>query len=525
MKRESKRRKAKTSLIDFIEYTFPNYQTNWHHRYLCDTLKDWIEGRCRRLMVFMPPRAGKSQIVSCHLPAFLFGQMPECRIISASYAADLARKMNRSVQRIMMDPRYRKVFPDSRLNDSRVVAGDGSYLRNSDEFEIVGSGGYYKCAGVGGGLTGRGFDFGIIDDPVKDRVEAESPTFRNRVWEWFTSVFYTRQQKDARILVTLTRWHEDDLAGRLLKQMDEGKGDDWRIIRFPMIAEAEPAVDDPRSEGEPLWPERFPLQECHKIKSTVGTRDWSSLYQNSPRIEGGGSIKREWFRYFDLDTNLVATYSKGEKAFRAPIPNALKFATMDCAFTTKNSSDYTVLGVWAYLPRGNIYDLLLLDRYRVKKEVPDLIPMMTAVQAKWGLTQTLVETNSGGKAVYQFAQKAGVRVREYTATKDKEVRVSLAQPIFERGSILFPENASWLSELEDEALAFPNAVHDDQVDMITMAVEAVEGGKIGRPAKAAVGVTGTPRLTNLGAPEVGAPKQENRHGRKRNRRASEEPKW
>jgi len=199
------REQARRGMLRFAQYTFDGYVTNWHHALVCDALDQLIAGTIKRLIVLMPPRHGKSELVSRRLPAYILGRDPNARIIATSYSADLASRMNRDVQRIIDSEAYRELFPASRLWGKNIRAGAGStYLRNSDLFEIVGAGGVYRSAGVGGGITGMGFDFGIIDDPIKNRQEANSKVYRDSLWDWFTSTFYTRQEKDARILVTMT---------------------------------------------------------------------------------------------------------------------------------------------------------------------------------------------------------------------------------------------------------------------------------------------------------------------------------
>jgi len=184
-------------------------------------------------MVFMPPRHGKSELVSRRFPAFALGRDPNTRIIACSYGATLAARLNRDIQRIIDTPGYLSLFPSTRLYGENVrTRAQGTYLRNSDIFEIVGHAGFCASAGVGGAITGMGFDIGIIDDPIKNQEEAESITYRNMVWEWYGSTFYTRAEKDAIILLTMTRWHQDDLAGRLL---NDAGGDKWTVLSFPAL--------------------------------------------------------------------------------------------------------------------------------------------------------------------------------------------------------------------------------------------------------------------------------------------------
>ena len=210
--------RARQSMANFALYVDEKYFMNWHHQLICDRLDKLIIHEIKRLMIFMPPRHGKSKLVSRKLPAYIFGKNPDAKIISASYSADLATAMNRDVQRIIDSERYNEIFPETTLNGRNVKTVSGGALRNSEKFEIVGHKGFYRSAGVDGGITGMGADFIIIDDPIKNRKDANSPTVRKNIFDWYTSTLYTRLEKNACILLTMTRWHEDDLAGRLLER-------------------------------------------------------------------------------------------------------------------------------------------------------------------------------------------------------------------------------------------------------------------------------------------------------------------
>ncbi len=284
-------------MLDFVLAVRPSYDANWHHKRLCAELDDFVAGKTKRLMVFMPPRHGKSELVSRCLPAFIFGRNPRANIIAASYSADLAQMMNRDVQRIIDSPDYARVFPATYLNRDNIRTVSGSWLRNSDLFETVGFGGVYRCAGVGGGITGMGAEYVVIDDPIKNLEEAYSPTYREKLWGWYTSTLYTRLQgHPGAILITVTRWHEDDLAGRLLEMAEKSDdADRWRVVSWPAVKEGAPNEDDPRADGEALWPGRFPLERLCKIRGTVPHKIWQSLYQQTPCAEQGTYIQRAWF--------------------------------------------------------------------------------------------------------------------------------------------------------------------------------------------------------------------------------------
>lgn len=216
--RERRVRQARTNLLDFTRFTMPEYRVNWHHRLICQKLDEFIEGKNKRLIIACPPRHGKSELVSRRFPAYILGRNPDAKIIACSYGSDLASLLNRDVQRIISSPEYAELFPDTKLNDANVRStAQENYLRNSDIFEVVNHKGVYRSAGVGGAITGMGGDYLIVDDPIRSRADAESPAIRDKVWKWYSSTFRTRRQKDASILITATRWHEDDLTGRLLE--------------------------------------------------------------------------------------------------------------------------------------------------------------------------------------------------------------------------------------------------------------------------------------------------------------------
>lgn len=281
------------SFEDFVLITKPNYILNWHHKILMEKLQAFAEGKIKKLMVFMPPQHGKSELTSRRLPAYLLGINPNLKIVGCSYASDLSKSFNRDVQRIIEDPEYYNIFPETLLNSSNVkTSAKGSYLRNADIFEVVGSTGFYKSVGVGGSLTGTPVDIGIIDDPVKDAVEANSPTYRARVWDWYTQVFLTRLHNDSQILVTQTRWHEDDLSGRILKQAEAS---DWTVLSLPAILENKEAVNssDPRELGSALWEERHGLKKLLSFKKQ-NPRAFQALYQQDPRPFKGGLVYSSW---------------------------------------------------------------------------------------------------------------------------------------------------------------------------------------------------------------------------------------
>ncbi|MBR6250732.1 MAG: terminase family protein, partial [Bacteroidales bacterium] len=237
-----------------------------------------------------------SQIVSRSFPAWYLGKNPKAKIVGCSYSAELAQQFSRAIQRTIDSEEYSAAFPKTYLNSPNVSTdARKGYLRNIDIFETVGYGGFYKAVGVGGSLTGTPVDLGIIDDPVKDAMEANSQTYRDRVWAWYTDVFLTRLHNESKQIFIMTRWHEDDLAGRLLKQ----EPDKWTVVKFPALKEDDTNPEDPRQIGEALWEARHSRERLLEVEAR-SPRTFASLYQQRPVIIGGNIVKREWFQLMPL---------------------------------------------------------------------------------------------------------------------------------------------------------------------------------------------------------------------------------
>lgn len=445
-----RKERAKRQLINFTSYTMPEYQVNWHHERLCEALDQLVNGDIKRLMVFMPPRHGKSELGSRRFPAYVLGKDPDAQIISASYSADLASQMNRDVQRIIDSPEYQEAFPDTRLGSRK----EKGYIRNNDIFEIVGNKGVYKSAGIGGGITGRGMTYGIIDDPFKNRKEAESKTIRNAVWDWYTSTFYTRLEKDARILIILTRWHEDDLAGRLLKQAEEDPdADQWTVINYPAVAEDPIHESDPRNIGDALWPGKYDEDALKKIKSTIGTYEWSALYQQRPSPSDGNFLNRNWWKYYKQLPDQFDEFLQ----------------SWDCAFKDNEDSDYVVGQLWG--KKGA--DKYLIDQVRGKMDLPATIRAVRSFSAKHPYAvRKLIEDKANGPAVIQMLKKEVPGLIPVNPEGGKIVRAAAVSPEVEAGNVYLPDPsiAPWVHDFVEEAAAFPNGSNDDQVDCFSQAL-------------------------------------------------------
>ncbi len=455
--------KARQSIIDarladkklqaFTKYTYPQYQVNWHHRVKCDALTKLVFGELDRLIILEPPRNGKSELVSRRLPAFALGVDPDDQIIATSYGDELASKNNREIQRIIDSEKYRKLFPSTTLSGSYSESPQsGTWLRNAKEFEIVGKRGYYKSSGIGGAITGRGGKLLIIDDPTKNREEADSATHREMLWDWYTSTFYTRKEGRARILITVTRWHEDDLVGRLLKRAEEDpNADQWTVISFPAIRGDEENEFDPRKKGEPLWPEKYSLQELLTMKSNMGSRDWSALMQQTPIVEGGNIVKREWWKYY--------------KTRPAKFDEIIQ--SWDMSFDKTKNSSYVVGTVWGRVGASKY----LLDLVREQMGFTATVQSLKNISNKWPTAvRKLVEKKANGAAVIDSLKSKVPGLIAIEPKSSKESRAHAVSPEIEAGNVYLPESAPWLHDYLNEWSQFPNSTDNDQVDSTTQAL-------------------------------------------------------
>ena len=448
---------AAHGLAPFILRLAPAYRMGWVHKELCDKLdrflRDVQAGRSPRLLIAMPPRHGKSEIASRMFPAYALGRHPDLAFIATSYSADLASRMNRDVQRLMDSEEYQAIFPATRLygKDSRATAS-GTYLRNTDIFEVVGHKGVYRAAGVGGGITGMGGDIILIDDPLKDRASADSPIIRQTIWDWYTSTLYTRLAPGGGIVLITTRWHTDDLAGRLLAAQASGKGDTWQVLSFPAMAERDEVH---RKAGEALHPARYSLEQLQKIRAAVGERDWAALYQQRPVPDGGAIFRTAWLRTY-LPKDLPDTFDT-------------QVISWDMAFNDGGTSDFVVGQVWGR-KGASCY---LLDQVRRRMGFTETLAAVVALARKWPrATRKLVENRANGPAVIDTLKKHLSGLVPVEPDGSKTARAHAVTTLFEAGNVYFPspEVAPWVRQLVAELTAFPAGAHDDQVDAMTQAL-------------------------------------------------------
>lgn len=406
-----------------------------------------------RLLVAMPPRHGKSELVSRFTPAWFLSRWPRRRVALASYEADFARGWGR-MARDLLEQHGQRLF-DVRVRQDTAAA---------DRWEIAAHGGGMVTAGIGGALTGRGAELAIVDDPIKNREEADSATRRQAVWDWYSQVLSTRLEPGAAVVIVMTRWHVDDLAGRLLDSADASR---WELVELPALADDGDALG--REPGVALWPERYDVPALEEQRRVLGSAAFSALYQQRPVPAEGAIFKRDWIRYYTPRTEGFDLGGRFE-----PDSFVRRFATVDLAVSTKTTADWTVIAVWG-VTTGK--DLLLLDLVRRRLEGPEIVPALRTMYDRWRPASIGIEQVAFQLSIVQAAQRAGLPVVSLHPDRDKVSRAMTAAARMEAGAVYLPKDAAWLEEFERELLTFPASRHDDQVDVFAYAAAQVALGR------------------------------------------------
>jgi predicted phage terminase large subunit-like protein len=444
----ARRELCRRHFLPFVQRFNPDYLAGWVHVDICERLeqfeRDVAAKKSPRLMIFMPPRHGKSQLTSKSYPAWVLGHHPEWEFISCSYSSSLANRFSRALRAIMRDERYHSVFKTRLDPDTQSV-----------ELWETTEGGGLLAAGVGGPITGSGANILLIDDPLKNREEAESPGIREGIWDWYSSTAYTRLAPGGGVLVIQTRWHDDDLSGRLIRAMLEGDGDQWEIVEYPAIA----LEDEPfRKAGEPLHPERYDLNALDRIRRVISDRDWWALYQQKPISDEGAYFTREMFDF----------YHEGQR----PRDDELTFYdAWDLAIGQRDHNDWTV-GLSAGLDRNG--DLWLVARDRGKYDGSQLVEHIIDFHLErrsqiTGVERGMIEMSIGPFLDRRIAErKAWSLFVEPLKTRgrDKVARARAIQGMAKQGKVHLPHphECDWIEEFMGELLRFPAGAHDDQVD-------------------------------------------------------------
>jgi len=413
------------------------------------------------LLVQSPPQHGKSWAVTDFL-AWVSGQWPEVRSIYASYSDTLGVRCNTQLQRFFDTEKHQKIFPDMRVSKNNVVTISDKARRNSRQIEFVGSdgaptGGQFRNTTTGGPVTGESLDLGVIDDAVKGREQANSKTWSEKIWEWFTDDFNTRFSDKAGLLIITTRWTIHDIIARLVKIKDQLKGE-LKLINYQAIATKDEKY---RKEGKPLFPELKSLEFLDGKKALMGAASWEALYQGNPVITGGNLFKDEWWGWWEALPQIK-----------------YKFITADTAQKIKTQNDWTIFQCWGYGIDDRIY---LLDKIRYKFEAPELRKEAEMFYRKHdtrriNLTDPIlrgmyIEDKSSGTGLLQELGRKRLKVIEVPRHTDKYFRAEDALPYIEAGKVVLNAKISDVGNLTKEGREFPNGDFDDDIDTLMTAVE------------------------------------------------------
>lgn len=419
---------CESSLIAFSTLTHPNYVPSWHHRQIGEAMKRVKEGTCKRLIITMPPRHGKTELASIRFAPWVFTTCDDLQIITASYAGEFSDELGAKARGVIESEIYQSLWPHAKLRRGTRAVSRWNTMNGCS----------YYGVGVGGPLTGKGAHILLIDDPHKNREEAESDIVRGKVWDWFRSTAYTRLEKDGAVIIIMTRWHEDDLVGRVLES-----GEEWEVLSLPAIAEEDEVH---RVVGQALWPEKYDADTLQTIERTVGEREWNALYQQHPTSPKGILFKVENVPIIEAEP---ADYDW---------VRAWDFASLD------HDGDYTA-GVRIGFKEGRI---VIGDMVRFQG-TPDRVFDVTKATASRDSKKTRIgipqDPGQAGKSHVQAMSKnlSGYRIVSTPESGSKTLRAEAFAAQVNVGNVSLvrgPWNSAYLEELR----AFPNGRHDDQVD-------------------------------------------------------------
>ena len=467
---ESKKAKLQAERIDrelsrrhlahFLARVTPGFVPGFHIEAMC-RIGEAIEhsivhntGQNNRWIITMPPRHAKSQTFSRALPLWVEARNPLLEIMVGTYGQDLSDEHGDWAKGMVDNPEFQAVFPEFKVRkDSK-----------ARDRMITNRGGGMRYVGRGAATTGRGAGLIIIDDPFKDAEEARSETTREAVWKWFTAVSMTRLAPGGAIVVMHTRWHEDDLIGRILERVP-GR---YQILNFPAIAtEDEYDPLEPtrllRRSGEPLHPARFDTAWYDELRETLDSEEWSALYQQDPSPEDGTAFKREWFRWYrpgEVDHKLLANY-----------------VSCDLAIGEKKTNDYTAIAPFGCAANGGLYFYPDLIRARLNSNA--IVDAILDTATRYGALAIIIENEKITMAILPLLNEAMARRGKYfrlitpTPRKDKLARAAPLQGRMQQGLVYFPTVELFKSEVVNQMLMFPNGKNDDVVDSLSWAANEI----------------------------------------------------
>src|SRR5579883_662897 len=471
------RRIARRSLRQFIGVARPDLALALHHEHLVAELQKVEDGETRRLAIFMPPGSAKSTYTSTLFPPHYLGRHDRNCMIAASYGQRLSARFGKRCRNLVGSKLYRRVFGFGLALDSQA----------KDEWETE-RGGEFVATSVDGAVTGRRGDVILIDDPIKGRKEADSAVHRDTVWQWYLSDVRTRLKPGGAIVLIMTRWHEDDLAGRIFPADYDGRsgavaakdGEVWRVVCIRAEAEA----DDPlgRKPGEWLWPEWFTPGLLAHEKIVQGPRNWNALYQQRPSPEDGDFFKRKHLRWYETP----------------PPRSTLKIYGASDYAVTDGGGDWTVHIVFGVDPNDDIY---VLDLWRGQTESDKWVEAFIELCQRWKPLEWAEENGQINKGVGPFLvrrlleTKTYVAREQFTSSADKPTRAQAIRGRYAMGKVLVPKNAPWVNALVAEMMSFPTGVNDDQIDCLSLLGRMLDKLVKGKRDQSAEPIRGVQEMT------------------------------
>ena len=454
---------AYDDLIEFCKRMMPEFLVGKHHRILANMLMSIEVGDKDRVCVNIPPRHGKSQLVSIFFPAWYLGRNPNKKVMMVSHTTDLAVDFGRKVRNLIATPDYRSIFPTVKLAVDSKSAG---------RWNTSVGGEYYAC-GVGSALAGRGADLLLIDDPHSEQdVISGNFSIFEKAYEWYTFGARTRLMPGGKVAIIQTRWHMDDLTGRVVKDMAQNeRSDQFEVIEFPAILE----IEDKKTKKvveKPLWPEFFDLEALKRTKASMPTFQWNAQYQQQPTAEEAALVKREWWNIWEGENPPSCEYV---------------IMSLDAAAEKHNRADYTALTTWGVFlnEETSAYNIILLNSIKQRMEFHELKEMAMQEYTDWEPDSFIVEKKSSGVALYQEMRRMGLPVSEYTPHRgsgDKLARLNSVSDIVQSRLCWVPPSR-WAEEVVEEIAGFPFMSHDDLVDSTVMALMRFrQGGFIRLPS-------------------------------------------
>ena len=452
---------CRNDLIAFCQHMQADYKVGKHHRILSNLLMEIAAGKKDRVCVNIPPRHGKSQLVSIYFPAWFLGKFPNKKVMMVSHTTDLAVDFGRKVRNIVDSDAYKQIFPTVTLAADSKSAG---------RWNTNVGGEYYAC-GIGSSIAGRGADLLLVDDPhsEQDVINGNFDVF-DKAYEWFTYGARTRLMPQGKVAIIQTRWHLDDLTGRVVKDMAMNTGSDqYEVVEFPAIIDTIDKTGAPTQKA--LWPEFYDLPALLRTKASMPLFQWNAQYQQNPTSEEASVVKREWWKVWTKEDPPRCDYL---------------IMSLDAAAEAHNRADFTALTTWGVFnnEEAGAYHIILLNSIKRRMEFPELKALALEEYKEWEPDAFIVEKKSNGVPLFQELRRQGIPLQEYTPHRgsgDKLARLNSVADIVMSGLVWVPETR-WAEELVEEIAGFPFSSHDDLVDSTVMALMRFrQGGFIRLP--------------------------------------------